>query len=230
MFDLGFLELLVIGVVALIVVGPKDLPILFRKVGEFVGKARGMAREFSRAMDEAADEAGIKETAKSLKAVADPKQLGLDKISEATADLKDEFTGWDPESETAKLSAERQEAKRKILEAAENRAAAREAEAVRAKDAADAAAKPKKSGGKKKAAKSKATAKSGAKSGAKPAAKSGGAKSDGAKTAKKPASKPATKTAKKNAAPKAATKSNGAPKPTAPETPAKGDTAGEAKA
>ena len=58
MFDLGWTELLLIGIVALIVVGPKDLPLLFRKVGKFVGKARGMAREFSRAMDDAADEAG----------------------------------------------------------------------------------------------------------------------------------------------------------------------------
>ena len=42
MFDLGWTELLVIGIVALIVVGPKDLPILFRKVGQFVGKAKGI--------------------------------------------------------------------------------------------------------------------------------------------------------------------------------------------
>ena len=44
MFDLGWTELLVIGVVALIVVGPKDLPVLFRNVGRFMGKMRGMAR------------------------------------------------------------------------------------------------------------------------------------------------------------------------------------------
>ncbi|MEO9464349.1 twin-arginine translocase TatA/TatE family subunit, partial [Sulfitobacter pontiacus] len=36
MFDMGWSELLVVGVVALIVVGPKDLPVLFRKVGQFV--------------------------------------------------------------------------------------------------------------------------------------------------------------------------------------------------
>ena len=61
MFDLGMTELLVIGVVALIVIGPKDLPMLFRKVGQYVGKAKGMAREFSRAMDQAADDSGMKE-------------------------------------------------------------------------------------------------------------------------------------------------------------------------
>ena len=59
MFDIGWSELLVIGVVALIVVGPKDLPIMFRKAGQFVGRMRAMAREFTRAMDAAADASGV---------------------------------------------------------------------------------------------------------------------------------------------------------------------------
>ena len=67
MFDLGWMELLVIGVVALIVVGPKDLPIMFKTVGNFVGKAQKMAREFRRTMDAAASETGLKETAETLK-------------------------------------------------------------------------------------------------------------------------------------------------------------------
>ena len=52
MFDLGWTEMLVIGIVALIVIGPKDLPVMFRRMGQFMGKAKGMAREFSRAMRE----------------------------------------------------------------------------------------------------------------------------------------------------------------------------------
>ena len=40
MFDLGWLELLVIGITALIVVGPKELPQLFRTVGRFFGKSK----------------------------------------------------------------------------------------------------------------------------------------------------------------------------------------------
>ena len=72
MFDIGWLELIIIGIVALIVVGPKDLPGLFRTVGRFMGRARGMAREFQRSMEEAADESGMKEAANSIRKVTNP--------------------------------------------------------------------------------------------------------------------------------------------------------------
>ena len=55
MFGMGWSEMVLIGIVALIVIGPKDLPKMFRALGEFTGKARGMAREFSRAMEAAAE-------------------------------------------------------------------------------------------------------------------------------------------------------------------------------
>ncbi|MEO1613405.1 MAG: twin-arginine translocase TatA/TatE family subunit, partial [Pseudomonadota bacterium] len=41
MLDIGFMEILVIGAIALIVVGPKELPGLLRTVGQYAGKARG---------------------------------------------------------------------------------------------------------------------------------------------------------------------------------------------
>ncbi len=52
MFDLGWSEILVIGVVALVVVGPKDLPNLLRMAGRAVRQARGVARNFQGAMDQ----------------------------------------------------------------------------------------------------------------------------------------------------------------------------------
>ncbi len=70
MFDLGMMEILVIGIVALIVVGPKDLPGLFRTVGKFVGKMKGMAREFQRSMDAAAKDAGVDEALDGVKSAA----------------------------------------------------------------------------------------------------------------------------------------------------------------
>ena len=59
MFDIGWSELLVIGCLALIVVGPKDLPKMLRMVGRYTAQARRMAQEFQRNMEEAAREADI---------------------------------------------------------------------------------------------------------------------------------------------------------------------------
>lgn len=129
MFDLGFAELLVIGIVALIVVGPKDLPVLFRRVGQFVGKARGMAREFSRAMNDAADDAGVKDVANTIKSATNPMSSAMDGVKDAAKSMTD----IDPSSHTGKLSAERQEAKRKIeLNAAKTAAARKKREAEEA--------------------------------------------------------------------------------------------------
>ncbi len=153
MFDIGWTELLVIGIVALIVVGPKDLPGMFRTLGRFTGKMRNMAREFSRAMNEAADEAGVKDITNTLQSAANPKKMGLDKLNEAA----DRFEKWQPGKaakpsdrprgpETQKLTEERADAARKIREySAEKAAAKRAAEAEAAKTAeapADPAAAP----------------------------------------------------------------------------------------
>ncbi|NIZ09230.1 twin-arginine translocase subunit TatB [Pseudooceanicola sp. HF7] len=125
MFGMGWTEILVVGVVALIVVGPKELPGLFRNVGQFVGRARGMAREFTRAMEDAADQSGMREASNTLKGLSNPKSFGLDKLKEAT-----DVTKWTPDSNTGKLSAERAEASKKIQEAAASAATRRmEAEA-----------------------------------------------------------------------------------------------------
>lgn len=123
MFDLGWTELLVIGIVALIVIGPKDLPIMFRRVGQFVGKARAMAREFSRAMDDAADEAGVKDISKTLKSASNPLKTSIDQVKQATS----EFAAYNPGTETGKLAAERKEAAQKIHATAKKRASEKRA-------------------------------------------------------------------------------------------------------
>lgn len=91
MFDLGWSELLVIGIVALIVVGPKDLPLMFRKLGQFTGRARAMAREFTSAMDKAADESGVKDISRDLRTMSNtmsnPRKMGLDAINKAAEEL-----------------------------------------------------------------------------------------------------------------------------------------------
>lgn len=83
MFDLGWSELLIIGIVALIVVGPKDLPVLFRRAGQMMGRVRAMAGEFSRAMNDAADQSGMREMADTMRAASDPKSFGTEAMRDA---------------------------------------------------------------------------------------------------------------------------------------------------
>jgi sec-independent protein translocase protein TatB len=66
---IGGLEILVIGVVALLVVGPKDLPLLMRKVGRVMAKARGMANEFRASFDEMARQSELDELRKEVQAL-----------------------------------------------------------------------------------------------------------------------------------------------------------------
>jgi sec-independent protein translocase protein TatB len=67
--DIGGSELLIIAAVALIVVGPKDLPILMRKIGQFIGKMRGMANEFRASFDEMARQSELDELRKEVAAM-----------------------------------------------------------------------------------------------------------------------------------------------------------------
>lgn len=96
--DIGWAELLVIGVVALIVIGPEDLPEMFRQLGRFTAKLKSMSREFSKAMEQAAKDSGVNDVAKDLRAATSPKAMGLDKVKEAA----DRFEKWDPIKNAAK--------------------------------------------------------------------------------------------------------------------------------
>ena len=66
MFDIGWSELVVIAVVALIAIGPKELPGVLRMVGQWIGKARKMAAEFQGQFQEAMREAEMADLKKSF--------------------------------------------------------------------------------------------------------------------------------------------------------------------
>jgi len=66
MFDLGWAEMAIIMLVALIVIGPKDLPKVARTIGQWTGKARALARDFQRSLDDMAREAELDEIKKSI--------------------------------------------------------------------------------------------------------------------------------------------------------------------
>lgn len=89
--DIGGTELLVIAAVALIVVGPKDLPALLRKLGQFVGRMRGMASEFRASFDEMARQSELDELRREVQAMrsgqfSSPVQAAADAVKEAGAD------------------------------------------------------------------------------------------------------------------------------------------------
>ncbi len=181
---MGWSELLLVGVIALIVVGPKDLPVMFQTLGKVTAKLRRMAREFQTAMNDAADATGAGDLAKDLKSMTSPAATGMDKLKEAA----DSFNNWEPGQtqkavgpETAKLAQKRAEDARKIREATETREAAKKAAAEGDNAAADTAKPAAKAPAKKPAAK-------------KTAAKSASTKSTTSKTtaAKKTAAKKTT--------------------------------------
>ncbi|TCU77112.1 sec-independent protein translocase protein TatB [Bradyrhizobium sp. R2.2-H] len=66
MFDIGWSELVLVGVVALIAIGPKELPGVLRMVGQWMGKARKMAAEFQGQFQEAMREAEMADLKKSF--------------------------------------------------------------------------------------------------------------------------------------------------------------------
>ena len=141
MLDLGLSELLIIGVVALIVVGPKDLPKMLRTLGQYAGRAKSIAREFQRSMDDAARQADIDELHEVKK--------GLDDMRDAQhkmqRDLSQSFL------DGSSQSTEKPDSKKPAATKAGDGAAAEPAAA--AAPAADATPKPAKASARKSAKK-----------------------------------------------------------------------------
>ena len=66
MLDLGWQEFVMVGLVLILVVGPKDMPRILKAVVKTIGKVRGMAREFQSSMMEVADQDEFKDVKKAL--------------------------------------------------------------------------------------------------------------------------------------------------------------------
>ncbi len=78
MFDFSATEFLVIALVALIVIGPRELPGLLRQFGQMVGKVRRMASEFQEQLNNAVEHSEVQEIKKDLKDVADKARIEVD--------------------------------------------------------------------------------------------------------------------------------------------------------
>jgi sec-independent protein translocase protein TatB len=75
--DLSPTHIMIVVVVALVVVGPKDLPMLLRKIGQFMGKMRGMANEFRASFDEMARQSELDELRKEVEAMRAASQTAI---------------------------------------------------------------------------------------------------------------------------------------------------------
>lgn len=85
MFDLGFLELFLCGVIALLVLGPERLPAAARAAGHWVGKARRMTRQFSDELDRQVKAEEIRERLRKEKS-----EIGYEDIQRNVQEALDE--------------------------------------------------------------------------------------------------------------------------------------------
>ena len=83
MLDIGWSEMAVIALVALVVIGPKDLPKAMKTVAYWVTKARKMSSEFHRGIDQIVREAELEEAREAIRSAS---QMNLDRAVEQTID------------------------------------------------------------------------------------------------------------------------------------------------
>ena len=83
MFDLTSMKLLILGLVALIVIGPKDLPIFLRAIGKYVGIIRRQAAEFRSQFDEAMRESELQSLRDEMQAMKRDMKSGVDSVGKS---------------------------------------------------------------------------------------------------------------------------------------------------
>ena len=99
MFDVAPTELLLVVVVALVVIGPKDLPKAMRFVGKWMGKARGMARHFRSGLDTMMREAELEELEKQWREQNDAIMREFPRIDDVSAPAPKPAAALDAPSE-----------------------------------------------------------------------------------------------------------------------------------
>lgn len=107
MFDLGWGELLVVGVVALVVLGPKELPNALRTISNLTKTARKLANEFQSGVNEIVREADLEDARKAAQSISKGSiSKAIEKAVDPTGEMKSTITGIEKEakSEPSKLA------------------------------------------------------------------------------------------------------------------------------
>jgi sec-independent protein translocase protein TatB len=105
MFDLGWTEMAVVALIALIVIGPKDLPRVLRTAGKWAGKARAIAREFRVSLDDMVRNAELDDVKKDVASVAsyNPKK-DLEDAVDPTGELARDLASTTGDTKPAKAA------------------------------------------------------------------------------------------------------------------------------
>lgn len=96
---LGFSEIVLLGVIALLVVGPKDLPLLLRRIGQFSARVRGLAAEFRAGFDELARSAELDQLKQEVDSLRNAQALR--DLGRSVAELRNVPNLLGPEGEAA---------------------------------------------------------------------------------------------------------------------------------
>jgi len=91
MFDLGWGKIIIIAVIALVVIGPKELPAVLRTAGQWMGKIRRMAAEFQSQFQEAMREAEMADLKKSIDSITDATRGIGDPLGTVTRNIESAF-------------------------------------------------------------------------------------------------------------------------------------------
>lgn len=102
MFDLGWGELLIVGVVALVVLGPKELPNALRTVSNLTKTARKLAGEFQSGVNEIVREAELEDARKAAQSISKGSvSKAIEKVIDPTGEMKSTVTGIEKEVKSA---------------------------------------------------------------------------------------------------------------------------------
>lgn len=95
MLDIGWTEILVITVVALFVVGPKDIPKALRTVGVWIGKLKSLSREFQNTVEDAVRDSELDEVKKQIQSAKTDFTKGMTEAIDSEGDLTEMLRGVD---------------------------------------------------------------------------------------------------------------------------------------
>ncbi|HKS87100.1 MAG TPA: Sec-independent protein translocase protein TatB [Pseudolabrys sp.] len=107
MFDIGWGELVVIGIVALIAIGPKELPTVLRTLGQYMGKVRRMASEFQGQFQEALREAEFADLKKHAEDIKESVSglSNFDPLADTQKEIESAFSADPTKSDSPKQEA-----------------------------------------------------------------------------------------------------------------------------